>query len=190
VSLPQPPAPKAIATEQARWFVEEIHAHESSLKSYLRGAFPQVREVDDIVQESYLRVWTFRATEQVRSAKAFLFKVAQHIALDLLRRERRSPIASVGNLDQLDVLDEKPAVHHAVGQSEKVRLLIDAIDALPARCREVVIMRKLKLLPQRAVAEQLGISEKGVEIQLSRGLQRCREFLRKRGVTNFFDDGV
>lgn len=189
VSLPPPSSPNTTSAEQTRWFVEEIHAHDSSLKSYLRGSFPSVRDVDDIVQESYVRIWTYRATEPVRSAKAFLFKVAQRIALDVLRRQRRSPVSSVGNLECLDVFDEKPAVHDALGQGEKVRLLIEAIDALPSRCREVVILRKLKLLPQREVAERLGISEKGVEIQLSRGLQRCRGFLHERGVKNFFCNG-
>jgi RNA polymerase sigma-70 factor (ECF subfamily) len=177
------------SADQTRWFVEEIHAHDSSLKSYLRVSFPTVRDVDDIVQESYVRIWTYRATEPVRSAKAFLFRVAQRIALDVLRRERRSPVSSVGNLDALDVFDEKPAVHDALEQSEKVRWLIEAIDALPGRCREVVIMRKLKLLPQRDVAEHLGISEKGVEIQLSRGLQRCRQFFHDRGLKNFCCNG-
>lgn len=189
VSLPPTSSPKAPTSEQARWFVEEIHAHDSSLKSYLRVSFPDVRDVEDIVQESYARIWTYRATEPVRSAKAFLFKIAQRIALDVLRRQRRSPVSSVGNLDQLDVFDEGAAVHDALGRTEKIRLLIEAIDALPRRCREVVIQRKLKLLPQREVAERLGISEKGVEIQLSRGLERCREFLRDRGVTNFFRNG-
>jgi DNA-directed RNA polymerase specialized sigma24 family protein len=51
-----------------------------------------------------------------------------------------------------------------------------------------VVLRKLKDAPVREIAEQLGISEKGVEIQLTRGIARCREFLLKRGVRSLFDD--
>jgi RNA polymerase sigma factor (sigma-70 family) len=189
VSVPPTSSPEVASPEQTRWFVEEVHAHDTSLKSYLRGSFPSVRDVDDIVQESYVRVWTYRAAEPIRSAKAFLFKIAQRIALDVLRRERRSPLASVGNLEELDVLEEKPAAHEALGRDERIRLLIEAIDALPRRCREVIILRKLKLMSQRETSQQLGISEKGVEIQLTRGLERCRKFLRRRGLTNFFRDG-
>ena len=51
-----------------------------------------------------------------------------------------------------------------------------------------MILRKLRFVPQRDVAARLGISEKGVEIQLTRGLDRCRAYLRKQGVESLFDD--
>lgn len=182
------PDPDASA-EHTRWFAEEVHPHDMALKTYLRRSFPAIRDVEDIAQESYIRIWKHRARAPVRSAKAFLFKVAQRLALDVLRRERRSPLASVGDLDRLDVLDHAPAIYEILGQDEKVQLLIEAIDALPARCRDVVILRKLKFVSQRETAEFLGISEKGVENQLARGFERCRAFLRRRGVTDLFHHG-
>ncbi|MBI4623324.1 MAG: RNA polymerase sigma factor [Verrucomicrobia bacterium] len=168
--------------DHSRWFEDEVHAHDRQLKCYLRGSFPSVRDVDDVVQESYLRVWKRHAMRPIVSAKSFLFTVARHLALDVLRHERRSPIDSVGDLAALGVLDNGATVHEIVSKHEKVELLIAAIDALPARCREVVILHKLKLLPVREVAAKLGISEKGVEIQLKRGLVRVRECLRRRGI--------
>ena len=184
VSLPQTISdpPSANAQDSARWFAEEVHAHDASLKAYLRHAYPAVRDPEDVVQESYLRVWKTRSAHPIRSAKAFLFTVARRLALDVLRRERRSPVESVGELPALGVLDDGPAVPDVVNQQEKVELLIAAIDVLPARCREVVILHKLRLLPAREVAERLGISEKGGEIQVKRGLDRVRAYLRRRGI--------
>jgi RNA polymerase sigma factor (sigma-70 family) len=181
---PSPPSCNQPAgADDTRWFAEEVHAHDAALKSYLRSSFPAIRDVDDIAQESYVRLWRQRAAEPIRSAKAFLFKIAQRIALDALRRERRSPLEIAGNIDVLDVLDHAPAVADRVIHDERVRLLIEAIDSLPSRCRAVLVLRKLKLLSQRETAAVLGLSEKGVECQLARGLQRCREFMRRRGVT-------
>lgn len=190
-TVPQPSDPHVNPpreTDHSRWFVEEMHPHESSLRSYLHGSFPAVRDVDDVVQESFLRVWRARAAQPIASARAFLFKVARHLALDVLRHERRSPIDTVGNLASLNVSEEGRAVAATVSRNEKIQLLIAAIDDLPPRCRQVVILRKLKFVPQREVAAQLGISEKGVEIQLTRGLVRCREYLQRRGVSSLFDD--
>jgi RNA polymerase sigma factor (sigma-70 family) len=190
-TAPQPsenPVTPPSETDHSRWFVEEMHPHESSLRSYLHGSFPAVRDVDDVVQESFLRVWRARAAQPIASARAFLFKVARHLALDLLRHERRSPIDGVGDLATLNVSEERRTVTATVSRNEKIQLLIAAIDALPPRCRQVVILRKLKFVPQREVAELLGISEKGVEIQLTRGLARCRDYLQKRGVSSLFDD--
>ncbi|MFM9956267.1 MAG: RNA polymerase sigma factor [Opitutaceae bacterium] len=57
-----------------------------------------------------------------------------------------------------------------------------AIDSLPARCREILILRKLRGVPQKAIAAQLGLSEQTVQVQVSRGVRRCEEFLRAHGV--------
>ena len=98
-------------------------------------------DIDDVVQTSYLRIWRKRAAEPIRSAKAFLFTIARHLALDAVRREHRSPIEHVGELAGLNVLDEQASVSDYVSRTERIQLLVEAIDALPPRCREVMILR-------------------------------------------------
>lgn len=66
-------------SDSTKWFTEEVQPHEPVLRSYLRGAFPAVRDLDDVVQESYLRLWRARTEEPIRSAKAFLFTAARRI---------------------------------------------------------------------------------------------------------------
>lgn len=56
--------------DRSKWFKEEVHLHDGQLKSWLKGTFPSVRDVDDVVQESYLRIWKAKATEPINSAKA------------------------------------------------------------------------------------------------------------------------
>ena len=185
-----PPSPcESSRAEEARWFVDEVHTHDIALKRYLRSSFPALRDVEDIAQESYLRIWRQRAADPIRSAKGFLFNIAHRLALDRLRRIRRSPIELVADVDQIPVADHAPAPPDVLSRQEKVQLLIEVIDALPTRCRDVVILRKLELLSQRDTAARLGISEKGVEIQLARGLERCRVLLRTRGMAEFSRHG-
>lgn len=183
------PAPDETATpDHARWFADEVRPHEPALRSYLRGAFPGVRDVDDVVQESYARLWRRHIRQPIKSGRAFLFTIARRLVFDLLRHQRSSPIDTVGDVETLRIHDSRPAVTERLGDAEKTELLIAAIDALPSRCREVVILRKLQMLPQREVAARLGISEKGVEVQLARGLVRCREYLQARGMQSLFGD--
>ncbi len=171
-----------------RWFADEVQPHEPALRAYLRSSFPVVRDVDDVVQESYLRVWQERAGRPVHFAKALLFKVARHLAIDFARRKNISPEETVADLDGLGAIHEEADVLVALDTREKSRLLAQAIDSLPARCREVVVLRKLQCLPQRDVAIRLGLSEKTVEAQLARGVKRCEDFLRKRGVHQYYHD--
>jgi len=59
--------------------------------------------------------------------------------------------------------------------------LIQAIQALPDRCRQIVTLRKIYGLSQKEVAERLAISEHTVEAQGSIGVRKCIEFFRRNG---------
>jgi len=168
--------------DHTRWFVEQVHPHDARLKAYLRGSFPAVRDVDDVVQESYLRVWRRQKARPIQSVRAFLFKVARHLALDLLRHEQRSPIAPVADITQVDVVAEVTAVAESACLTEETELLLSAIERLPGRCREIYILKKLHGLPQKEIARRLAISEQTVEVQIGRGNRRCEQFLREAGV--------
>jgi RNA polymerase sigma factor (sigma-70 family) len=161
------------------WFTQEVHSHDASLRSYLRDAFPAVRDLDDVVQESYLRIWKARAARPINSAKAFLFTVARHLALNTLRRERRSPIIAVKDLSRLFVPDHSPDASAAAALAQEIELLVSAIAVLPPRCREIFILRRLRGVPQKEIALCLGVSEQTVQVQASRGLRRIELHLRR-----------
>jgi DNA-directed RNA polymerase specialized sigma24 family protein len=65
-----------------------VHPHEVSLRGWLRGHYPTLRDVDDVVQESFLRVWKARLARPISSSKTFLFQVARRLIVDRARRER------------------------------------------------------------------------------------------------------
>jgi RNA polymerase sigma factor (sigma-70 family) len=166
----------------SKWFTNEVHPHDSSLRAYLRGSFPAVRDVDDVVQESYLKIWNARPKRPIACARAFLFRIARNVALNLLNRERISPIDAVKDLAILPVVEDGRSAATAACIQEELLLLAQAIDSLPARCREIVILRRIKNVPQKEIATRLGIAEETVEVQVARGVKRCGEYLRRHGV--------
>ena len=166
----------------SQWFSDEVYPHDSSLKAYLRSSFPAVRDVEDVVQESYLRVWRRQLARPIASAKGFLFQVARHVALDLLRHENRSPFIPVVDLAGLTVMEDGPSVAEQACTHEEISVLAAAIDSLPGRCREIFILRKLQDVPQKEIARRLEISEQTVEVQIGRANRRCEEFLRRHSV--------
>lgn len=178
-----PPRPgQALGTDHSRWFAEEVHPHDRHLKSYLRGAFPTVRDVDDVVQESYLRLWKARIAHPIECARGFLFRVARNLAINSLKHTRASPILAVPDLSALQISEDAPGVFESVCTQEEIRLLAEAIASLPSRCREIVILRRVKNVPQKEIAAMLGVSESTVESQVYRGVERCADYLHRRGI--------
>jgi len=169
-------------TEHSRWFTEEVQPHEPALRAYLRARFPQVSDVDDLVQESYARLLKARRTGPIACAKAYLFTTARNAALSLLRRPRIFSDQPVTDFAVESVVEEGVNVAETASVNQEVAMLLDAIDALPPRCREIFILRKLKGLPQREIALRLRLSEQTVQVQIARGARKCADYLRQHGV--------
>jgi len=131
IDFPRPTDPEE--TKHALWFSEEVQAHASSLRAYLRRSFPWLRDVDDLVQDSLGKLWRRRENEKVRSGKALLFATARNAALDLHRKNRVVGMDSMGEMDQLSVLDDKPGVAETVTRNQELEILSEAIRALPDR---------------------------------------------------------
>lgn len=168
--------------DRLRWFYEEVHPHRVQLRSYLRKMFPSVHDVDDVVQESYLRIWKAATLKDIRHAKAFLFMIARRLAIDIVRRNKRSPFIPVKDVGQLFVSasDHSNDADNSELRKQEMQLLIEAIDSLPSRCREAFVLCQIEGMSQKEVAARLGIAESTVAVQSSRGLQRCEAFIRRR----------
>lgn len=179
VSHPAPNSEPEPDPDHGKWFEQQVHAHDAQLKSYLRGSFPSVRDVDDVVQESYLRVWKARLGRPIVSAKSFLFQVARHLAIDLIRRDRVSPVNVLPDLASLSVLEDGPGVVEIACTREEIALLARAFDALPARCREVMMLRQIQGIPQKEIARRLGLSELTVQTHVVNGLRRLEAFMHR-----------
>jgi len=181
----QPTVSKPIPTAQSdvsRWFAEEVRPHESRLRTWLRRRFPSLIDLDDIIQESYLRLLRAKGAGKVRRAKPYLYSTARNAALDFFRHEQVIHVDRIAETNGLHVLDHKPDVLETVSGDEELALLSEAIAALPARCREVLVLRKLHGLSQKEIAQKLQISENTVAAQASTGMRRCIEYFRTRAV--------
>lgn len=169
-------------SEDARWFAEEVQPHESSLRAYLRSVFPSLPDIDDLVQESYARLLRAKEAGRISYAKAFLFTTARNAALDFFRRRRVVSIENVGDLTDLTVLEDKPDAGETVSKQQELELLGQAVQTLPDRCRQVLMLRLMHGYSHKEIAAELRISEHTVKAQLAKGMRRCATFFEERGL--------
>jgi RNA polymerase sigma-70 factor (ECF subfamily) len=153
------------------------------LRAYLRKQFPHLHDVDDVVQESFLRICRARIEGRLQSVRGFLFTAARNLALDGLRHRRAAPFAEVAPETGWNVVEGGPCAAEAASRRQELELLAEAIESLPLRCRQVLKLRKIYGLSHREIAVRLGIAERTVNVQVGHGVRRCADYLRARGVT-------
>ena len=164
-------------TELNAWLAKEILVHERALRGYLSRFFKNGADIDDVVQETYARLLGLSepASHAVRNWHAFLFTSARNVALDRIRKSRVVSLDAMVEMESLDTLDQQPSADEALNARQELSLLADAIAGLPDRCREVLTLRKLYGLPQRVIAQRLGISESTVEKHVAYGVRLCAD---------------
>lgn len=163
--------------DQARWFTENVQPHEAMLRAWLRSRFPEGCDIDDIIQESFVRVLKAREERELTSPKSFLFATARNLALD---RARHSSVSRTEYLEQNDLCefeDFGAGVPEIVARNQELEILTKAIQSMPDRCRQVFTLRKVYGMPQREIAKKLNISRNTVSAQMTTGLRKFTQYM-------------
>ena len=134
---------------------------------------------EELVQDLFADLWARRATWNPRpgSERAYLLAAVRNRALNLRKRnalerdwERDEAVADVRELHPHPAQSD-----HLLETAELEQQVNAALESLPERCRLVMHLRWREQLSYAEIAEVMGISVKGVENQLARGLERLRE---------------
>lgn len=143
---------------------------ESSLSRFLLRFLDRPEDVQDVMQETYLRVHKADRKSKIREPAAFLYRTARNLALNEQARHHTSKTSTVADFDDLSSIsgDNGPEFEAIVG--EKLARAISALERLTPRVRETYILRKVHGFSQKETAKQLGISQSTVEKHVARGL--------------------
>jgi len=157
---------------------------ESTFRTYYASlcgfAFRYVRsaaEAEDIVHDAFTALWSSRQDVRVQSSlRAYLFAAVRNRALNARKHARvESDWAHDEAADDVRELHPHPAQpDELLDRAELETRLAAAMDALPERCALVMRLRWREQMSHAEIAETMGISVKGVEKQLERGLKAVR----------------
>ena len=158
------------AAELETWFVREVLPLETMLMRFLRRNWRDRSDIEDLRQEIYVRVCEAAEVEVPKSAKSFVFATARNLLTDLVRKENVVPIAAVADPDLMGVERDEPLQDRALIAKDELRRLQSALDKLPPRHREAVILGRIEGLSGREIAARMGIAEGTVSEHLKLGM--------------------
>jgi RNA polymerase sigma-70 factor (ECF subfamily) len=162
------------------WFMREVLPLEPMLTRYLQRNWRNEAEINDMRQETYARVYEAATRERPLQIKPFLFQVARNLIIDRVRKQSVVSLESVADFDLLNVSDEEPSIEAHVAARQELRLLQAALDLLPPRCRQVVVLCKVEGLSQKDVAARMGVTTETVENQVAKGMRLLAHALGSR----------
>lgn len=168
------------APEVDAWFVREILPLESLLMQYLRNNWRDRSDIEDLRQEIYMRVYQFAREQLPKFPKAFLFTTARNHLINLARKGNVVPIEAVADIDALVTENELPAADRGVIARQELQRLQDALDKLPPRHREAVVLARIEGLSGKEIAARMGIAETTASQHLKLGLHALADlYLRE-----------
>jgi len=167
--------------ERSIWLARHVLPHEPALRAWLRRRVGFGFDIDDIIQETYAILATLGSVDHILNPRAYLFKAASSVILMEVRRAKIVPIESIEQAEQLEIESTEPLQDRQLESRQELRLVADAIESLPQRCRQVFVLRKVRGLSQRDIAQELGISESTVEKHVARGIQELMAIFGRGG---------
>jgi len=152
------------------WFVREVLPLEGMLLHFLHRNWRNPSDIEDLRQDVYTLVLRAAKEEVPEKTKPFVMAIARNLIIDRVRREQIVPIDAATDLDTIDMAADAPGPERSAVARDTLRKLQLALDQLPPRCREVVVLRRIEGLSRHEIATRLGISEKTVADHITRGM--------------------
>jgi RNA polymerase sigma-70 factor (ECF subfamily) len=149
-----------------------------SLCRFVYGMTASRHDTEDIVQDVFLYLWNDRKRIHIHeNVSGYLYKMAKNRTLNHIRQE-------INYKTLLENQERKPyEVEEDAAEADEYRMaLYDCIDRLSTRCREILLMHRIKGFKQKEIAEQLNISLKTVKNQIWISLQKLKTCIEHKGI--------
>lgn len=183
--MPSPkPHPAAAACDEPPtghdqdWSYDRLYVRcRTTLRPALAGRLGSMHEAEDVLHEAFVRLLQNYARQSLRNPLAMLARIAMNIVRDGARRTSCHRDALARQVEPVCVVAPPPDPESGLAGRQDLRHLYQAIDQLPPRCREVLLLHRVEGVPQGEVAALLGISRSAVEKHLARANTLLRAHL-------------
>ncbi len=153
------------------WFGREILPLEAALMEFLQHNWRNKSDLTDFRQDVYIRVYQAALKEIPEQPRQFLFTTARNLLINRVKHEQVVPIEAVADLEALESAVDTPTPDRVLMARDELRRVQAALERLPSRCREAILLGRVEGLSRREIAVRMGIAESAVAQYLARGIR-------------------
>lgn len=159
-----------VEAEDESRFTALVQVHSQFVFRIAYAMTRNVEDAEDVVQDTFLKIYRAQAWRRMTDEKAFLARTAWRVAVDKLSRRRREEEVQIQN----------QSIHRsedAIVAMDRIARVHRLIDALPEELRQPLALSTVDELNSREIGEVLGIPEGTVRTRLMRARQILKERL-------------
>ena len=124
---------------------------------------------NDVVQETFTKVWIKHEEVSYEKVKSYLFTTAYHAIVDWVKKEGRS-----GDIEQTEERGEDPTLNFSLKE-----VLDEALEKLPEIQKSVVLLRDYEGYNYDEIAEITGLSESQVKVYIFRARKALKTYIKR-----------
>jgi RNA polymerase sigma-70 factor, ECF subfamily len=180
-----PPSDETIVTRvragDVALFEILVRRHNARLYRVIRSVIRNEAEVEDVMQQAYLRAYTaLEGFAGLSSFATWLTRIGLNEALGRLRKQRwLEPVEDLPEETE-GLMEPAPTPEDVASSRETARMVERAIDRLPPIHRTVLMLREIEQLSTEETAGILGVSEDVVKVRLHRARLALRDALAEQ----------
>ncbi|MGM9796561.1 MAG: RNA polymerase sigma factor [Parabacteroides sp.] len=169
---------QAIARGDYMSYNQLFRCYYQPLCQYVYTLLADKDDAEDVVQELFLKLWKDRGKILItESTSSYLYRMAKNMSLNF----KRSKIAMESlneNPDLVSLTYEENSL-----ETDEFRIaLIDCMNRLPKRSKEVLMASRVQGLKQQEIADTFSISVKTIKNMLWISLRKLKECLDEKQV--------
>ncbi|NIV97129.1 RNA polymerase sigma-70 factor [candidate division KSB1 bacterium] len=151
--------------------------YQPHLYRYLWLRVRSVEMAEDLVQETFVRLWqTRKKLDPGHNLEVYLFRIARNLAINTMRTiKRRQTFRFNDELNPLSSISTDDTVEY----TQLAQLIDDVILSLPEKSRTAFLLSRYEELSHKEVAAVMGVSVKTVEKHIGKVLEVLKKQLAK-----------
>ncbi|WP_210374142.1 sigma-70 family RNA polymerase sigma factor [Rhodothermus bifroesti] len=162
-----------------------VERYSERLMHYLYGFLGDARRCEDLLQETFLRVYRNRHSYQrIAKFSTWLYTIAGNLARSEYRKRKRRRVYSIQSVNRDDeeyeiaLPDETFLPDKHAESTIQDKYIQEALRSIPADFREVVVLRDVQQLTYEEIAQITGLPMGTVKSRINRGRTKLQALLK------------
>jgi len=143
--------------------------HSKSVRKHVATIVNCFDVAEELTQEAFVRLLSAKQ-KNLDSPRGYLFRTAQNLALDHVRRARRVSIGRLDDQSEEFFANGAPTAEETLAAREELAIMRAVLLELPPKCRQAFLLVRLEQLSTRKAAAEMGISQTMVLKYLTRAI--------------------